>query len=119
MRRVVIASPFAGDVERHRAYARDAVRDSLLRGEAPFATHLLYPLPDVLHDDTPEDREMGMRAGQAWIRAADALVVYGDLGVAQSRGMLAEIAHAHAHGIAVEYRSLPAWHSEGDTHGDA
>jgi hypothetical protein len=41
MRWVILESPYAGDVEANVAYARAAVRDSLMRGEAPIASHLL------------------------------------------------------------------------------
>src|SRR5690606_21487830 len=40
-RRVIVESPYAGDVETHVAYARAALRDCLSRGEAPIASHLL------------------------------------------------------------------------------
>lgn len=36
MRRVVLESPYAGDVEKNVAYARLALRDSIQRGEAPW-----------------------------------------------------------------------------------
>lgn len=39
---VLLESPYAGYVERNLAYARACARDCLLRGEAPFASHLLY-----------------------------------------------------------------------------
>ena len=39
MRLVVVESPYAGDVEANLAYLRRAMRDCLLRGEAPFASH--------------------------------------------------------------------------------
>ena len=39
---VLLESPYAGYVERNLAYARACMRDCLLRGEAPFASHLLY-----------------------------------------------------------------------------
>ena len=42
MVRVILESPYAGDIERNVKYARMAVRDSLSRGEAPIASHLLY-----------------------------------------------------------------------------
>lgn len=42
MRRVVIESPYAGDVERNVRYARASLSDCLRRGEAPLASHLLY-----------------------------------------------------------------------------
>ena len=45
MRQVIFESPYAGNVEENVAYARAAVRDSLLRGELPIASHLLYTQP--------------------------------------------------------------------------
>jgi hypothetical protein len=36
-----LESPYAGNVEENVAYARAAVRDSLLRGESPIASQLL------------------------------------------------------------------------------
>jgi hypothetical protein len=45
MRRVIIESPYSGDVETNVAYARAALRDCLSRGEAPLASHLLYTQP--------------------------------------------------------------------------
>ena len=53
MERVIIESPFAGDVDRNLRYARAAMRDCLLRGESPYASHLLYTQPGVLNDDIP------------------------------------------------------------------
>lgn len=43
MRLVVVESPYAGDVKRNEEYARRAMADCLARGEAPFASHLLWP----------------------------------------------------------------------------
>jgi hypothetical protein len=65
MRRVILESPFAGDVERNVRYARACVRDSLLRGEAPIASHLLYTQPGVLNDDIEAERQHGIDAGLA------------------------------------------------------
>jgi len=36
VRRVIVESPYAGDVARNVEYARACVRDSLQRGEAPY-----------------------------------------------------------------------------------
>jgi len=107
MRLVIIESPYAGFVARNVAYARAAMVDCLKRGEAPFASHILYPHPDVLRDGVPEDRQLGIRAGLAWAEHADATVVYEDLGVTE--GMLAGIEHAAKFGRPVEHRSLPGW----------
>ena len=105
MRRVILESPFAGDVERNVRYARACLRDSLLRGEAPIASHLLYTQPGVLNDDIAAERQQGIDAGLIWREVADASVVYKDLGV--SKGMQYGIAAAERSGIPVEYRSLP------------
>lgn len=42
MIRVVLESPYSGDIKGNTKYARMALRDSLARGEAPIASHLLY-----------------------------------------------------------------------------
>lgn len=81
---VILESPFAGDVTANLAYARAAMRDSLLRGEAPIASHLLYTQPGVLDDNLPHERELGIAAGLA---VADRAVFYVDRG--WSGGMLA------------------------------
>ncbi len=106
MRRVVIESPFAGDVKRNLRYLRACLRDSLLKGEAPFASHALYTQPGVLDDDKPEDRKLGMEAGFAYRPCAEATVVYTDLGM--SPGMEAGIKDAELHNRPVERRSLGA-----------
>jgi hypothetical protein len=41
MRRVIIESPYTGDVDVNVAYARRAMRDALQRGESPIASYLL------------------------------------------------------------------------------
>jgi len=106
MRLVIVESPYAGDVERNVEYARRCVRDSLLRGEAPIASHLLYTQPGILDDDVAAERQHGIDAGLAWRAVAHASVVYTDLGI--SKGMEYGIAAAKAAGLPVEYRSLEA-----------
>lgn len=104
MRRVILESPYAGDVQKNIAYARRAVRDSLLRGEAPIASHLLYTQPGILDDDVAAERQHGIDAGLAWRAVAAASVVYADLGI--SKGMGYGIAAAQAAGLPVEYRYI-------------
>lgn len=103
-RRVILESPFAGDVESNIEYARRCVRDSLGRGEAPIASHLLYTQPGILRDGHPLERQWGMDAGLAWLSVAEAAVVYTDHGI--SRGMEYGIAAARAAGVPVEMRSI-------------
>ena len=103
-RLVILESPYAGDIERNVEYARACVRDSLLRGEAPIASHLLYTQPGILRDEVPAERQMGIDAGLAWRAVAEATVVYTDLGI--SRGMQYGIDAANAAGLRVEMRKL-------------
>lgn len=53
---VLLESPYAGNVELNVTYARACMRDCLKRGEAPFASHLLYTQPGVLDDLVPNER---------------------------------------------------------------
>lgn len=106
-RRVVLESPYAGNVERNVAYARACLRDCLDRGEAPIASHLLYTQPDVLDDADINQRRLGIEAGHAWICVADAVVVYQDLGI--STGMRQGVDHARRMGTDVEFRELGVW----------
>lgn len=103
MTAVILESPFAGKPQLHVRYARAAMRDSLLRGEAPMVSHLLYT--QVLDDEDPTDRAMGIAAGLAW--KADKTVVYTDCGI--SRGMEQGIRAAQVAGRPVEYRTVEGW----------
>ncbi len=104
MQRVIIESPFAGDVTRNVRYARAAMRDCLFRGETPYASHLLYTQVGVLDDLIPEERELGIQAGFVWRQVAEKTVVYMDFGI--SRGMKYGIEDAEKRGCPVEYRCL-------------
>jgi hypothetical protein len=108
MKLVIIESPFAADTkersELHVRYARAALRDSLMRCEAPFASHLLYTQPGVLDDGDREERRIGITAGLEWGEWADLVAVYEDLGI--SPGMEQGIAAAHRRGARVESRRL-------------
>lgn len=101
-RLVIIESPYAGDVERNVAYALRCLKDSLMRGEAPIASHLLYT--QVLDDRDPKQRSIGIEAGLAWRRVADASIVYEDYGI--SPGMAYGVALATERGVPVEYRKI-------------
>jgi hypothetical protein len=104
MRLVIIESPYAGDVERNERYARACMADCLRRGEAPFASHLLYTQPGVLDDTIPAERKLGIAAGLAWGEMAAATVVYTDLGV--TSGMEHGTNRADSRGRPVEHRRL-------------
>lgn len=95
-RLVIIESPYRGHGEsegeiaartrQHVDYARLCVRDSVLRGEAPIASHLLYTQPTILNDNVPEERTLGIECGLEWLRVAGFSAFYTDYG--WSGGML-------------------------------
>lgn len=121
MRRVIVESPFACPIRcedslhihggwcqhmvRNVVYAQFCLRDCIFRGEAPFASHLLYTQPNVLDDTLPEERRLGIEAGFEWRSFAEATVVYVDFGI--SKGMQFGIEHAKRQGRPIEYRNLP------------
>lgn len=84
MRRVIIESPYAGDLARNHRYLGRAVRHSLSLGESPYASHGFFT--NFLDDTDPAERKAGMLAGLEWSKAAEAVVYYLDLGM--SPGML-------------------------------
>ncbi len=107
MRRVILESPYAGSLFGrwlNRRYARKCIRHSLLQGEAPIASHLLYTQPGILNDGIPGERAWGINAGLSWLDVADASVVYIDRGI--TPGMRKGIDAAIAAGVQVEQRSL-------------
>lgn len=108
MKRVIVESPYAGkdiqETDYNVAYARLCLHDCLMRGEAPFASHLLYTQSGVLNDQIPEERQLGIAAGLEWGRLAEATVVYTDYGI--TPGMRQGIKRAEADGRPVEYRKL-------------
>jgi len=106
---VIIESPYMGNVKSNVAYARKCMSDSLLRGESPFASHLLYT--QVLDDNVPELRGMGMSRAFAWYRHADLMAVYIDKGI--SNGMKMGMEVAEKLGIEMVYRTLDGNNNRG------
>lgn len=108
MKLVQLESPYAADTPEKRsildAYAREAMRDCLLRGEAPYAPHMLYTQPGVLRDDEPKERALGMNAGFAFLDRVDHAVAYIDYGI--SAGMKESIARAYKLELDVQFRRL-------------
>lgn len=107
MKLVTLESPYAGNIFQrwlNRRYARQCVRDSLMRGEAPIASHLLYTQRGILCDEIPHERSLGIEAGLAWRHASELTVAYVDRGI--SRGMQYGIDAAKTAGRPVEIRRL-------------
>lgn len=115
MIRVLIESPFTGkgDSEKERLknrelnieYARSCLNDSLMKGEAPYASHLLYTQKGILDDDLPEERTLGIEAGLIWGSQAEKTVVYLDRGL--SKGMVFGVERALKENREIEFRLHP------------
>ena len=100
--KVQIESPYESGSAVARDYLARALRDSLYRGESPFASHGLYTW--ALDDDDPEQRKLGIAAGFEYMLDADKVAVYYDRGF--SAGMVDGINYAIAVGKPIEFRSL-------------
>lgn len=104
----ILESPYSGVIWRNELYGRMCMLDSLKRGEAPYASHLLYT--QCLDDHNPEQRDRGMRAGFAWGEFADLRAFYCDRGF--SRGMIEGLKQACLYRQPLAFRSLPEWREE-------
>lgn len=108
MKLTIIESPYAPNesytVEHHIEYAQKCMHDSLLRGEAPYASHLLYTQPNVLDDTIKDERALGIQAGFEWRKCAELTVFYCDLGM--SKGMLLGMEDCKAKGLPYEVRRI-------------
>lgn len=113
---VDIETPYNGhtlkDVARNIKYARACVRDSLMRGEVPYASHIFYTQTGILDDNVPAEREIGILAGKQITEKLCAItVVYTDLGI--SKGMVFGINLAAKMGREIVYRNLgEGWEAE-------
>ncbi len=107
MRRVMIESPLAAPTEEQRQahvrYAAEAMLDSIRRGEAPLAMHLLYPM--VLDDADPDQRALGMACAREYYAHVQAVVFYTDLGMSPGMNLAQNIAMVN--NIEIEWRSIP------------
>jgi hypothetical protein len=107
---VILESPFAGatqeELNRNAEYTRRALRDSLLRGESPLASHVTYTAPGVLDDTDRDERMLGITAGLAWCTVAQGAVVYTDLGI--TPGMKLGIRRHMTNGVPIQYRQIGA-----------
>ena len=87
-RKVYVASRYAGNVEANVKAATRYCRLVIDRGYMPIASHLLYP--QILHDDDPAERELGMLFGLALLRDCDEVWVFGEV----SPGVAREVEEA-------------------------
>lgn len=105
MPRVILESPFAGDIPRNTEYAARCVVDLMMHHhKAPMASHLLYTR--VLNDHVPEERQIGIDAGLAYGAHANESVIAVDRGV--SRGMVYGVQRAEQDSRPLSFHTLCA-----------
>lgn len=85
-------------------YLQRCIRDSIMRGEAPFASHQMYT--GALNDNVQIERELGISLAEPFLRRAEGVVVYRDHGV--SAGMIAGIEAAHRMGKS-DFKIIHRW----------
>jgi hypothetical protein len=110
MKTVVLESPYSGsneqEIQDNIEYAWKCLQDSCAKGEAPFASHLMYTRTKDRHikdGDGWITREEGLKRCEAWRAAADLTVFYTDRG--WSRGMIIAL-HNCLHRMNFKIRAL-------------
>ena len=106
MKRVIIESPYGSSdlsiVKQNILYLKRCLLDSLRKDEAPFASHGFYT--QILNDQIPKERSLGMKAGLTWQDKADLVAVYFDYGI--TKGMELGIKNALLAKVPVIYRHI-------------
>lgn len=110
MNRVLLESPYFStdprQIMRNITYARLCAAHCLhVLGKSPLPSHLLLTQCHITDDRIEKQRWLGIRAMDEWLRVADGILVYTDLGI--SDGMHHRIRLARELRIQPDYLSLP------------
>ena len=87
-RKVYVASRYSGNVEENIKDTIAYCRHVIDMGYMPIASHLMYR--QILDDNNPRERELGLSFGKALLRMCDEVWVFGTV----SPGMVKEIKEA-------------------------
>jgi hypothetical protein len=101
LRVVFVSSPYRGDVASNLALARAAAHEVFEAGHVPIVAHMY--IPQVLDDDDPVERALGIGAALVLLARCDEIWVFGE----PSEGMRMEIDEARRLGVPVDHRPLP------------
>ena len=85
IKKIYVASKYAGDVDVNTNAAIGYCRYVIDQGFMPIASHLIYP--QILDDDNPSERNLGLRFGLALLSVCDEVWVFGEV----SSGVAKEI----------------------------
>lgn len=95
---IYVCSPYRGDVAYNTLVAQMIAREIALCGMVPVVPHLY--LPQVLNDDDPGERDMGLEAGLELLRHCDEVwSLDGCNGITD--GMAQELAEAQTQSIPI------------------
>lgn len=113
---VIVESPWAGlganqvderNLLQSKAaiYLRKCIRDSLARGEIPWASHAMFALSRSLYEEDADQRMEGIEIGKRAIKdLASKVVFYVDHGI--SPGMQQARTWAIMNGVEIEMRKI-------------
>lgn len=85
IKKIYVVSKYAGDVDGNINAAIGYCRYVIDQGFMPIASHLIYP--QILNDDNPSERNLGLRFGLALLSVCDEVWVFGEV----SSGVAKEI----------------------------
>ena len=85
IKKIYVASKYAGDIDANVNAAIGYCRKVVEQGFMPVASHLLYP--QILDDNNPSERNLGLRFGLALLAVCDEVWVFGEV----SSGVAKEI----------------------------
>lgn len=76
--------------ELYERYAKMCLKDSLRRGEAPFAGQMFYA--KLLNTHVAPEKDVGLVSHMSWIAVADIVAIYTDLGISPSMQIAINVA---------------------------
>lgn len=92
-----VCSPYRGEVQRNKEYARELTRKAIDNGFVPVTVHLY--ITEAVDDNNPEERAKGMEAGATILDSCKYILVGGRYGI--SEGMASEIKRAMDNGTII------------------
>ena len=96
MKQIFVCSPLKGDIKKNLRRAKTYCLFVIRKGHIPIAPHLYFS--QLLNDNIPADRELGMTMGTVLLEQCEELWVFGPT---ISEGMKADIKRARQIGLKV------------------
>lgn len=91
MKTAYICSPYAGDVQKNKEYARMLCKWAINHDLAPICPHLY--ITEVMDDQKPTEMESGLKIALELLQLCDVVIVGTSFGI--SEGMLGELRLAY------------------------